>query len=239
MPFESDRLKLAEFVFPIRPFSSVAVFVDCSSERLLREPHLHMPDDRCFRLTEEDVDDLRDEKIDQLLIEAYARWVDCFALRVDEVIDQIRYAFSGITLGEGIGLFEAQGLDDYASPEEQKELRAKDEKLDWSRISQLDLARCYASPSFFDTRGFLFHLPAFLIAELNDKHPYGFIDRLLRSDRAPSGWQKLLTSKQRDSIIAALLFVAEHPEYAAKKTQFDSSILYLESLGSDNAWESR
>ncbi len=193
-----------------------------------------MIDDRCFRITDDDIDDLRDQTRDQQLIDAYARWVNFFALRVDEVIDQICYAFSGITLGEGIGLFEAQGLDDYASSEEQKELREKDEKLDWSRISQLDLARCNASPSFFDTRGFVFHLPAFLIAELNDKHPYGFIDRLLRSDRFPAHWQKLLNSQQRDAIITALLFVAEHPEYALKKTQFHSAIHYLESLGSDN-----
>jgi hypothetical protein len=83
-------------------------------------------------------------------------------------------------LDDGIGLFQATGLDDYASDEELKRLRERDEKTAWRRISYADLERCYAAPSFFDAQGFVFHLPAFLIAELNDRHPYGFIDRLFR-----------------------------------------------------------
>ncbi len=115
-------MKIAGFVFPVLSIGSGAVFVDGSSVRFKVN---HMIDDRCFRITDDDIDDLRDQTRDQQLIDAYARWVNSLALRVDEVIDQICYAFSGITLGEGIGLFEAQGLDDYASSEEQKELERR------------------------------------------------------------------------------------------------------------------
>ena len=133
-----------------------------------------MPDDRSFRVDESDVDELRDQTGDLRLIEAFSNWVRDFAPCVDHVIVQIEDAFAGTQLGEGIGLFEANGLDDYASEDERRRLRSSDEKHDWKRISCSDLNRCYTSPWFFDAKGFVFHLPAFLIAELNDQHPYGF-----------------------------------------------------------------
>ncbi len=144
-----------------------------------------MPDDRCFRIDDLDVEELRDHTRDQRLIDAFSHWVERFASRVDDVISEISAAFADTQLDDGIGLFQANGLDDYASEDELKRLRDRDEKTDWRRISCADLERCYAAPSFFDARGFVFHLPAFLIAELNDRHPYGFIDRLFRAEEHP------------------------------------------------------
>jgi hypothetical protein len=186
-----------------------------------------MPGDRSFRIDELDVDELRDQTRDQRLIEAFASWVQNFAPRVDDVVTQIEDAFIDMQLGDGIGLFEANGLDDYANDEELRQYRAKDEKLDWRRISHSDLERCNSSPSFFDAQGFLFHLPAFLIAELNDKHPYGFIDRLIRSEEHPKGWRNLLTEKQRNAIIATLELIREHPNYERNVNDIDASIRLL------------
>ena len=188
-----------------------------------------MPEDRCFRITEDDIDELKDRTRDQLLIEAYKRWVDKFAPKLDQIIGEVRTAFHGVQLGEGIGLFEAKGLDDFASDEERVELRAKDEKHDWQRISPTDLARCSAAPFFFDLAGFIFHLPAFLIAELNDEHPYGFIDRLCRFDVLPKGWHELLTMTQRNAIALALIMVTEHPDYSTNQTKLQEVIRKLET----------
>jgi hypothetical protein len=196
-----------------------------------------MPDERCFRITEDDIDEIRDRIVDPRLtddfarmIDAYARWVKIFSPRIDEIIDQITVAFAGVELGDGIGLFEANGIDDYASIDERRELRSKDEKDDWRRISAEVLGSCYSSPYFFDPKGFVFHLPAFLIAELNDHYSYGFIDRLIHSDRHPDGWPKLLTSLQREAIISALLLVAEHPNYADKRDMINTEVEYLRAL---------
>lgn len=186
-----------------------------------------MPDDRCFRIDDLDVDELRDQTRDQCLIDAFSNWVQNFAPRVDDVVAQIEGAFADTQLGDGIGLFEANGLDDYACDEELRRYRATDEKLDWRRISYSDLERCYSSPSFFNAQGFVFHLPAFLIAELNDKHPYGFIDRLFRSEEHPEGWRKLLTNKQRIAIIATLELIREHPNYERDVNDIDASIELL------------
>ena len=183
-----------------------------------------MPDTRCFRIVEQDLDELRDRTQYQAFIDAYSNWIRNFAPRLDEVIAQISAAFADTKLGEGIGLFEANGLDDYESDEELRRLRGLDEKLDWKRISADDLSQCYCSPSFFDRQGFVFHLPAFLIAQLNDEHSYGFIDRLYRTEEHPEGWRTLLTSEQRKAIIATLELIREHPEYQPELDDIDAAV---------------
>lgn len=82
------------------------------------------------------------------------------------VLDLVRSAFDGVTLGEGVGLLQAQGIDDYADERTMKSYRAQDEKHDWSAIPVADLDRCYSSLSFFDADGMRFHLPAYMIANL-------------------------------------------------------------------------
>ena len=80
---------------------------------------------------------------------------------------QIQRAFDGVKLGDGVGLMQAQGLDDYADAVTLARYRAQDEKDDWSKIAADQLDQCYSSLSFFDAEGMRFHLPAFLIAHLD------------------------------------------------------------------------
>lgn len=84
----------------------------------------------------------------------------------DRVLDLVRTAFRGVTLGNGVGLRQGQGLDDYADERTLASYRAQDEKNDWSAIPVADLDRCYSSLSFFDADGMRFHLPAYLVADL-------------------------------------------------------------------------
>lgn len=183
-----------------------------------------MPDSRCFRIDEDDIDDLRERTRDQSLIDAYADWARHFAPQLDSVLTKITDAFANSTLGDGVGLFEANGLDDYADRSELRRLRSLDEKLDWKRITTADLSRCYCSPTFFDPLGFVFHLPAFLTAELNDEHPYGFIDRLFAAGEHPEGWRQLLTNEQRDAIIATLELIRNHPDYHHHRRRIEKSL---------------
>ena len=78
----------------------------------------------------------------------------------------VREAFVGVTLGAGVGLLQGQGLDDYADENTLAEYRVKDEKDDWSAIPASQLNCCQSSLSFFDSEGMRFHLPAYLIADL-------------------------------------------------------------------------
>jgi hypothetical protein len=89
------------------------------------------------------------------------RWVEG-----QEVCDLIRSAFKGVSLGNGIGLTEAQGLDDHGDSATRAAYREKDEKEEWERITPDELWACNSSLSFFDPEGMRFHLPAYLIAQI-------------------------------------------------------------------------
>ena len=82
------------------------------------------------------------------------------------VANIVRAAFAGVTLGDGIGLRQANGLDDYADSQTLAALRRQDEKYDWQAISFEDLDHFSCSLSFFDAEGMRFHLPAYLVADL-------------------------------------------------------------------------
>lgn len=83
-----------------------------------------------------------------------------------DLINKIKLAFKGVQLENGIGLWEAQGLDDYANDEIMKSLKAKDERMNWENLSYQDLSYCESSLAFFDAKGMRFCLPKFLIFDL-------------------------------------------------------------------------
>jgi hypothetical protein len=84
----------------------------------------------------------------------------------NQIIEIVETAFSGVTLGEGIGLFEAQALDDYETEEVQKQRRKDDEKINWKSTPYDVLHNCHSSLSFFDADGMRFHLPAYIIGSI-------------------------------------------------------------------------
>ena len=128
------------------------------------------------------------------------------------LIQEITEVFEGTKLGDGIGLLEANGIDDYASAAERAELRSRDEKTDWRRIDSKTLTRCNAAPAFCDARGCWFQLAAFLIAELNNDFGLSFIEQLINTTRSPGSWHDLLTKAQCAAIIKTLKLVSGHPD---------------------------
>ena len=97
------------------------------------------------------------------------------------LISDITSAFAGVRLGGGVGLFEAQGLDDYADAAERKALRERDEKDDWTVLSADALNRANSSLSFFDADGMRFHLPAYLVADLRGDYKFGVVFTLCQA----------------------------------------------------------
>ena len=83
-----------------------------------------------------------------------------------ELINEIYRAFNGVTLEDGVGLWEGQGLDGYADDETLLKLRRKDERMSWDNITYQDLCLCNSSPSFFDAKGMRFHLPKLMLLHL-------------------------------------------------------------------------
>ena len=144
-----------------------------------------------------------------------------------EVADLIREAFRGVKLGNGVGLMQGQGLDDYASEAKLAEYRAGDEKEDWSKIPTRELKRYYSSLSFFDAEGMRFHLPAFMIAELEGQGSAADVMfHLTLDDKTLEQFFGLLSNEQRQAIRAYLLH---------QKEMLDPPGLEFEGPGIDQA----
>lgn len=148
-----------------------------------------------------------DQSVIEEAVELSKRWLIKEKLKI-----QIREAFAGVTLGAGVGLYEAQGLDDYASEEKCAQYREKDEKIDWQVFSAEDLNQCYSSLSFFDAEGMRFHLPAYLIADLNDEYGFGMATTLTQYGILSDQFS-LLNTEQRAAVRAYLQFIENEPEY--------------------------
>ena len=131
---------------------------------------------------------------------------------LEALVAETHEAFSGVTLGSGTGLLEANGLDDYASESKLAEYRANDEKLDWRSIPLKRLNRYSSSLSFFDAEGMRFHLPAFLIADLQGLYDFDLIYNLAQSTLVEEKYV-LLTQEQREVVRKYLEFAAHEEEF--------------------------
>ncbi len=130
---------------------------------------------------------------------------------------QIREAFSGVSLGNGVGLRQAQGLDDYASAEKLAAYRATDEKLDWSSIPADALYECNSSLSFFDAEGMRFHLPAYLLADLEGSYKFGMSFCLTDMGELHAKQFALLSPKERGAVRAFLKYISEEDNYQLQR----------------------
>lgn len=183
-----------------------------------------------FRLTREQLDHFRN-RIPPNEYRAFSQWLNDYSSQVDVVIRNIEEAFAGVRLENGIGLKEANGLDDYESDKELKKLRQLDEKENWSAITIEELQGNFSSLSFFDAKGFIFHLPAFLIAELNDRLHQDFLGPLIEGILAPPGWHELLTSQQAAALVEVMQLVRKHPMFEFHSIEtIDSKILQFRTI---------
>lgn len=121
------------------------------------------------------------------------------------VADLIREAFQGVTLGDGIGLLEAQGMDGGGDEGTLKRYREGDEKEGWSGIPVAKLNRCFSSLSFFDAEGMRFHLPAFLVADLNGTYDQEIIFYLTYTGYNAQARFDVLSPDQREAVRQYLL----------------------------------
>ena len=133
--------------------------------------------------------------------------------RTQEICEIVRKAFADVKLGKGLGLQEAQGLDDYENEMTCAAYRAKDEKEDWESIPVEELNRCNSSLSFFDAEGMRFHLPAFLIAELRGDFEFDLVFLLTHLGDYSKNQFVVLSDAQRSAVRAYLLHIQDAPEY--------------------------
>ena len=146
------------------------------------------------------------------------------SLTKESVASRIREAFHGVTLGKGVGLFEGQGLDDYEDAGTCRAYRAKDEKDDWESIPVENLNRCYGSLSFFDAEGMRFHLPAFLIAQLDGQLRVDPVFHLAHLDEWSKSKFVLLTKAQREAVRDFLILMQDNPDFEFDRPHIETAL---------------
>ncbi len=151
-------------------------------------------------------------------LELSKRWHEAELVRA-----AIRKAFSGVKLGGGVGLNQAQGIDDYKSEEVCAVYRASDEKEDWSRISVEDLNKCNSSLSFFDDEGMRFHIPAYILADLNGDYGFGLAFVLTMTSRLEEQF-RLLNKEQREAVRDYLKYIGNEPEYEFEREHITNAL---------------
>ena len=158
----------------------------------------------------DDIAEMRARDYDRSVIEE-ARELSKRRELLERIKLVIRDAFSGVRLDSGVGLWEAQALDDYADGATRAKYREKDEKHNWQMISVKDLNKCNSSLSFFDAEGMRFHWPAYLVADLDSAYNFGMAYCLTQ---CPGVQFALLNNPQADAVRQYLQFIEEEPDYA-------------------------
>ena len=173
------------------------------------------------RVTPDELAEMRARGFDRVLLEQASEAIERSKM-ADELIITISEAFRGVTLGDGVGLQQAQGLDNYDDEETCAAYREGDEKDDWRAISSEDLNRCDSSLSFFDAEGMRFHLPAFMTAELRGEHGFGMASRLTRLDAHGRSYYSALSPIQRLAVREFLLFIRD--DYQLDRSKIDEAL---------------
>ena len=176
-------------------------------------------------LSTDEISRLKERGYDPVLLEAYAdtdRWEAANVLR-----EKIESAFAGVTLGDGIGLKEGRGLDDYEDADVLALLHAQDERNDWRNFSSEDLLSYQSSISFTDAEGMRFLLPAWMLAELRDDGIAGLIWSLCRIDPHNEHKFSLLSPEQRSVVRGFLAFMRDDPDYTHKRAEIGAAIDHI------------
>lgn len=147
------------------------------------------------------------------------------------VVNVIQEAFRHVALGRGVGLWQSQGIDDYADEKELLKLWRGDEKRDWKNISVDDLNRCNSSLCFFDAAGMRFHLPAILIADLNGNYHHEILYSLTKLDELDGdtrGLFSLFSEAQRAAVREYLLLLKNDPDYEYEMPSIEQALKNFE-----------
>ncbi len=93
------------------------------------------------------------------------------------LISSIYEAFKNVHLEDGIGLYEADCIDDYISPDDPVYIswKQRDERENWDKLLPLFLSDGFSERvhtgnwHFMDAKGKRFHLPCFLLVDVENK----------------------------------------------------------------------
>jgi hypothetical protein len=180
------------------------------------------------RVTPAFIERLKQDGFDVWTISLWEHWLT----KTPELAAAIRHvecAFATTRLDAGIGLREGNAIDDYENDFERQQQRQLDEHLDWRQITIGSLNKYHVAWCYFDAQGVLFHLPAFLIADLNGNLDLEFVDNLIGGQFDSTGWIALLNDPQARAITEVLELLKHYPDYHNDTVRIDRAISRIRS----------
>ena len=142
----------------------------------------------------------------------------------EALIQKITGAFRDVKLEEGIGLSEADAIDNYETDDVKASCRQRDEKENWSFITSADLNKYHSALSFFDAKGMRFHLPAFMIAELKGEFFFGMAFALTHLSDYSKAQFAALNEEQRKAVREFLCWLDTNRDYEYNKPHIESAL---------------
>jgi hypothetical protein len=136
----------------------------------------------------------------------------------------IKEAFNGVVLEGVIGIREANAIDDYKDELFREECKKNDEKENWDMITSSEMNKYNSALSFFDAKGMRFHLPAFMLAEIEGEYKWGMSFVLTNLSDYSKSQFALLNKKQREAVRLFLEYLLQDPNYEFEKKDIESAI---------------
>ena len=146
-----------------------------------------------------------------------------------QLVENIEKAFRDVSLCEGIGIYEAEAIDDCASDEIIENKRERDIRDDWKQIPDDVIDEYYSALSFMDEAGLRFAIPAYMrfAVKFYDISSSPSIDSIIWVLTTQRSWD-FLSIEQKQAIAAFICFmVLEADSY------IDS---YQASLAYEKVW---
>lgn len=143
---------------------------------------------------------------------------------VRDLCQLIEDAFNDVTLGTGVGLSQANAIDDYKDAETIIKCRESDEKGNWHSLRPEQLNYYCFSLSFFDAEGMRFHLPAFMIAQINGSFIHNIIFHLTELTENKRTQLSLLSPKQKSAVRSFLLHCRNSKDYDFERPAINEAL---------------
>ncbi len=159
-----------------------------------------------------------------------------FESRRSALIAEITAAFDGVPREDGTTLHEAEAMDDWKSPNEQRAARRLDLEARWQDVPDDDIFVCCSALSFLNETGFRYYIPAFMVyglkhwgddwngilnsCEYHLLHEYP--KSLRKSDPASIASKYQFTNAQSRAVARFLRFIVDFDEVAGGKATVEA-----------------
>lgn len=162
--------------------------------------------------------------------------VSDFESRRSALVAEIMAAFDGVSREGGTALHEAEAIDDWKSPEEQRAARHLDLEVRWQGVPDDDIFACCSALSFMNEKGFRYYIPAFMIYGLRhwgddwngilnscEYHLlYDYPKSLRKSEPAAIASKYQFTDAQSKAVARFLRFIIDFDEIAGDRATVEA-----------------